>query len=101
MKICFNVGGRKFCIWVPVLIWPWWWHRPNGNGDPWKHLGDWITQAEPSPDPWKQNLPIVATVATLAKHAEGDLRGRLEEVVRAETAEIQKQLPEGATLEFK
>lgn len=96
MMICITLAGRRFCIRIPILIvWPPW---PPPNGDPWKHLGDWVQLEDPSPQPWKQNLSIVATVHELAKHAQGDLKGRLEQVVKAETAEIQKQLPEGATL---
>lgn len=98
MRICFKIGHWIFCVQIPILIeWP---HWPPPNGDPWKHLGDWVTTGEPSPDPWKENLPIVASIHELAKHAQGDLRGRLETVVKAEVAEIKKQLPEGASLEL-
>ncbi len=98
MKLCFSLGGRVYCITIPVLMWPWPW-PPNGNGDPWKHIGDWLG-GDPSPQPWQVNLPIVATVAVLAQHAHGDLRGHLQRAVETEMAAIKAQLPEGASLQF-
>ena len=97
--ICFKIGRRKFCIPIPILIWRWPWPPPNG--DPWKRLGDWVTTAGPTPQPWKVNAPIVATIAELAKHAQGDLKGRLQKVARDEIVALKKELPEGATLELK
>jgi len=96
MKICFRQDDRWYCVWIPIFVWPPWPPRPNG--DPWRHIGDWLE--DPSPEPWKENLTLVAQVAALAQHAKGDLKRRLDEVVDAETAAIQKQLPEGVKLEL-
>lgn len=95
-RICFTIGGKTYCISIPVLMWQWPWPP---NGDPWKRVGDWVTHAEPGLIPWAVNLPILATVATLAEHAQGELKGQLHQVVKAATAEIQRQLPEGAKLQ--
>jgi hypothetical protein len=96
MRICFTIGGHRYCIWIPILIWPPWPPRPNG--DPWKHIGEWVET--PDPQQWRENLTILASVAALGEHAHGDLKGRLQELVHAEAAAIQKQLPEGVQLEM-
>jgi len=99
MRLCFFIRGRRYCIWIPIWIRPPWPPKPDGNGDPWRHLGEFLE--EPDPSPWRENLEILATVATLARHARGDLRGRLERVVHEEVAEIRKQLPEDIELELE
>jgi hypothetical protein len=99
MRICFTLGDRTICIEIPVLL-ARSWRPPKPNGDPWRQLEHFAQEAgaHPDPSPWNGNIQIVATMAALAQHAQGDLKGRIEQLVHSETAEINRVLPDGAAL---
>lgn len=100
-EICFEINGKWTCFPIPVLLAHW---RPLPDPDPGPLraiLDNWVDVRGPTPNPWKGDLPIIATVEALAHLAQShELKDALQEVVQVQTDKIAGQLPEGATLDM-
>lgn len=101
-EICFKVDGEIICVPIPVLIGPF---KPIPDPDPGpirEIIDNWIDTHGPTPNPWKTDLPIIATVAALAELSEGrELTEALIDITHTYVDKIGEQLPEGATLEIQ
>jgi hypothetical protein len=101
--ICFPVpdSNRKICVNVPVAIIRDW-GLPHPDPGPWKGPIDWILSQEASPEPWKVDLPILATIERLASqlHTQ-EIRAHVGRAVEDAFHGVAADLPSGIRLERK
>jgi hypothetical protein len=102
-QICFTVDGQEICIPIPVLLAIKPIPIPDPDPGPIRELIDhWVEVSGPTPDPWKADLPIIATVAALAELSEDRaLSDALTDVTRFYADKIADRLPEGARIEIQ
>jgi hypothetical protein len=92
-QICFTIDFQEICIPIPSLL--------STSPVPRELIDGWIQTNGPSPDPWRTDLPIVATAAALADLAEDrTLAEALSDVARFYADKMAGQIPEGARVEI-
>jgi hypothetical protein len=87
-RVCFtDQAGVKHCIYLPLLIDPWWhWHWPPEES---------FRLVVEAPD-----LQAIGTIATLIPTVRSDrLREDLQAIVKRSLGEVGKQLPSGFELQ--
>ena len=87
-QLCFTIDFQEICIPIPDLL--------SANPAPRELIDGWIRTA-PVGEPWKTDLPIVATAAALAELAEDrTLSEALADVARFYADKMAGQIPDGA-----
>ena len=90
-QLCFTIDFQEICIPVPTLL------AEDARG----RIETWLRTNGPPPDPWRTDLPIVATAAALADVAEDPTLGEaLADVARFYADKMAGQIPEGARIEI-
>jgi hypothetical protein len=102
-QICFTVDGQEVCVPIPVLLAVKPIPIPDPDPGPIREIIEhWIEVSGPTPDPWKTDLPIIATVAALGELSEDRaLAGALTDIARSYADRIAADLPEGARIEIQ
>jgi hypothetical protein len=101
-EICFpDIGGVRHCIPIPVLLNTW----PIPDPDPGplrERLTRWVDARDPTPNPWKTDLVLLATVASLAELTSSPaVKEALGSVARAQVDRLAKgELPRGLSVNF-
>jgi hypothetical protein len=97
VKLCFVLNGKKICINIPILVWPW--------------IPPWIRVVGPHPEPWKwldgpeiseklqQEILTVGLIDELAKSLSPDKAKRIQAVARELINE--SELPKGMSISFQ
>lgn len=102
MKICLKIDGQEVCFWIPILI-DRHYYDPNPP-DPrldLRRLREWVVLEGPHPEPWKADLPVLATINVLvAQLSDEGVRGQMAQAMQQATQEVARQLPKGLRVEM-
>jgi hypothetical protein len=99
MVLCLTIEGKKMCVEIPYAFIEQF-GPPHPDNDPLSKLANWIITEDPNPQPWKTDLPILATIDHLVSLLNEDkVQRRLGEAVEEAARQVASGLPPGVQLD--